>query len=92
MYHLAATSFVPTSLKNPKLTFDTNLYGILNIYQVVFEQKINPKILFVGSADEYGVVNEENFPIKEGCLLRPMNPYSISKASADFLIYAYFKN
>jgi len=53
IYHLAAISFVPTSLKNPKLTFDTNLYGTINLYQAVIKQKINPKILFVGSADEY---------------------------------------
>ena len=92
IYHLAAISFVPTSLKDPKLTFDTNLYGTLNLYQAVIEQKINPKILFVGSADEYGIVNEDDLPIKEEYPLRPMNPYSISKASADFLSYAYFKN
>jgi len=92
IYHLAAISFVPTSLKDPKLTFDTNLYGTLNLYQAVIEQKINPKILFVGSADEYGIVNEDDLSIKEEYPLRPMNPYSISKASADFLSYAYFKN
>jgi len=92
LYHLAAISFVPTSLKDPKLSFDTNLYGTLNLYQVIIELKFNPKILFVGSADEYGVVNENDLPIKEECSLRPMNPYSISKASADFLSYSYFKN
>lgn len=92
IYHLAAISFVPTSLKNPKLTFDTNLYGTLNLYQAVIEQKINPKILFVGSADEYGIVNKNDLPIKENCSIKPANPYSISKASADFLSYFYFKN
>lgn len=92
IYHLAAISFVLTSLKDPKLTFDTNLYGILNLYQAIIELKINPKILFVGSADEYGVVNKNDLPIKENCPLRPVNPYSISKVSADFLSYFYFKN
>ena len=83
---------MPNSLKDPKLTFDTNLYGALNLYQAIIELKFNPKILFVGSADEYGIVNENDLPIKEECPLRPMNPYSISKASADLLSYAYFKN
>jgi GDP-4-dehydro-6-deoxy-D-mannose reductase len=92
VYHLAAISFVPNSLKDPKLSFDTNLYGTLNLYQMIVELKFNPKILFVGSADGYGVVNENDLPIKEECSLRPMNPYSISKASADFLSYTYFKN
>jgi len=92
IYHLAAISFVPTSLKNPKLTFDTNLYGTLNLYQAIIELQFNPKILFIGSADEYGIVDENDLPIKEECPLRPVNPYSISKVSADFLSYAYFKN
>lgn len=92
IYHLAAISFVPTSLKDPKLTFDTNLYGTLNLYQAIIDLKMNPMILFVGSANEYGIVNENDLPIKEECPLRPMNPYSISKASGDFLSYAYFKN
>ena len=92
IYHLAAISFVPASLKNPKLTFDTNLYGTLNIYQAVLDLKLKPRILFVGSADEYGIVNENDLPIKENHSLRPINPYSISKASADFMSYFYFKN
>jgi len=92
IYHLAAISFVPTSLKNPKLTFDTNLYGTLNLYEAIKELKFNPKILFVGSADEYGLIKNSDLPIKENCPLRPVNPYSISKISADFLSYFYFKN
>jgi len=92
IYHLAAISFIPTSLENPKLTFDTNLYGTLNLYQAIIGLKINPKVLFVGSADEYGLVKESDLPIRENCPLCPINPYSISKVSADFLSYFYFKN
>jgi len=92
IYHLAAISFIPTALKNPKITFDTNLYGTLNLYKAIIELKLNPKILFVGSADEYGLVKENDLPIKETCPLCPINPYAISKMSADFLSYFYFKN
>jgi GDP-4-dehydro-6-deoxy-D-mannose reductase len=92
IYHLAAISFIPTALKNPKITFDTNLYGTLNLYKAIIELKLNPKILFVGSSDEYGLVNEKDIPINENCPLKPVNPYSISKVSADFLSYFYFRN
>ena len=92
IYHLAAISFVPTSLKEPKLTFDTNLYGTLNLYQAVMDLEMNPMILFIGSADEYGIVNENDLPIKEECPVNRRNPYSISKTSADFLSFFYFKN
>jgi len=92
IYHLAAISFIPTALKNPKITFDTNLYGTLNLYKAIIELKLNPKVLFIGSGDEYGLVNEKDIPINEDCPLKPLNPYSISKASADFLSYFYFRN
>ena len=92
VYHLAAISFVPTSLKDPKLTFNTNLYGTLNLYQAIIDLKMNPMILFVGSADEYGLIKKIDLPIREDCPLRPINPYSISKTSADFLCNFYFKN
>ena len=92
IYHLAAISFIPTALKNPKITFDTNLYGTLNLYKAIIELKLNPKVLFIGSGDEYGLVNEKDIPINEDCPLKPLNPYSISKASIDFLSYFYFRN
>ena len=92
IYHLAAISFIPTSLKDPKLIFDTNLYGTLNLYNAIIELKVESRILFVGSADEYGIINENDLPIKEECPLNPRNPYSISKASAEFLSFFYFKN
>lgn len=92
IYHLAAITFVPTSWENPKLTFDTNLYGTMNLYEAVKNLKINPRILFVGSADEYGIINEENLPINEECPLRPINPYAVSKVSADLLSSFYFKH
>jgi GDP-4-dehydro-6-deoxy-D-mannose reductase len=92
IYHLAAITFVPTSLESPKLTFDTNLYGTMNLYEAIKNLKINPRILFVGSADEYGIVKEENLPINEGCPLRPINPYAVSKVSADLLSSFYLKH
>jgi len=91
IYHLAAISFIPTSLKDPKLTFDTNLYGTLNLYNAIIELKIESRVLFIGSADEYGLVKEKDIPIGESHPLLPVNPYSISKTSADFLSLAYFR-
>lgn len=91
IYLLVAIFFLPTSLKDPKLTFDTNLYGTLNLYQAVTDLEINPPILFIGSADEYGMLNGNKLPIKEECPLNPGNPYSISKASADFLSFFILK-
>jgi GDP-4-dehydro-6-deoxy-D-mannose reductase len=89
IYHLAALAFIPDSISNPRLTFDTNLYGTLNILEAARKASPRCRILFVGSADEYGRVRRDELPIAEHNPLRPANPYSVSKASASMLAYQY---
>jgi GDP-4-dehydro-6-deoxy-D-mannose reductase len=89
IYHLAALAFIPDSVVDPRLTFDTNLYGTLNLFEAVKKLGLSPRILFVGSADEYGLVGKEELPITEENPLRPANPYSVSKVSASMLAYQY---
>ncbi|MBI4832680.1 MAG: GDP-mannose 4,6-dehydratase [Candidatus Lindowbacteria bacterium] len=89
IYHLAALAFIPDSVVDPRLTFDTNLYGTLNLFEAAKKLARGPRILFVGSADEYGLVRKEEIPITEENPLRPTNPYSVSKVSASMLAYQY---
>ncbi len=88
-YHLAALTFIPDSMVDPRLTFDTNLYGTLNLLEAAKKLSSRPRILFVGSADEYGRVRKDELPIKEQNPLRPANPYSVSKVGASMLAYQY---
>lgn len=92
IYHLAAIAHIPTSYRDPKLTFEINLYGSLNLFEAIKAASWSIKILYVGSASEYGDVNESEIPVDENIPLRPVDPYSISKASADMLAYQYFKS
>lgn len=85
VYHLAAITFIPKTAKNPKLTYDTNFYGSLNLYEAIKKSGLNPKILFVGTSEVYGEVDEKDLPIKEDAPLNPLNPYAVSKAAADIL-------
>lgn len=85
IFHLAAITFIPEGGRNPKLTYDTNLYGTLNLYEAVKKSGLNPKILFVGTSEVYGKVNENDLPIKEDTPLRPLNPYAVNKAAAEIL-------
>jgi len=48
--------------------------------------------LYIGSAREDGAIKEEDIPINEDLLLRPLDPYSVSKGSADLLAYQYFRS
>ncbi len=89
IYHLAAIAFVPESIDDPRATFETNLFGTMNVLEAAKKYAAEARVLFVGSADEYGLVREEDLPIGERLPLRPLNPYSVSKASAGMLVHQY---
>lgn len=90
IYHLAGVSFAPVAEKDEAVVFDTNFTGTLNLLQMVKESKLNCRILFVGSAEEYGAMTEKESPVNESRPLQPVSLYGVSKASADLLAYSYF--
>ena len=92
IFHLAAQSFVPTSWKAPTESLITNIIGQLNIFEGVKKVGIDPLIQIACSSEEYGLVNEDELPIKETNPLRPLSPYAVSKVGQDMLGYQYFKS
>lgn len=89
VFHLAAQAFVPPSWRDPWGTLENNIRPTLNILEAVVALGIKPKILIVGSADEYGLVREDELPISEDAPLRPYSPYAVSKIAQDMLGYQY---
>src|ERR1019366_5287441 len=53
VYHLAAISNVVTSFKNPRLTYDVNVGGTLNLFEALREHDIRPRIVHVSTAHVY---------------------------------------
>lgn len=92
IFHLAAQSFVPSSWNAPSETITTNIIGELNIFEAVREVKINPWIHLACSSEEYGMVYENEIPIKETNPLRPLSPYAVSKVAQDLLGYQYYQS
>ena len=90
IFHLAAQAAVGRSWEDPKGTLINNIIGQLNVLQAVIATKINPKILILGSKEEYGMLYPEELPIKEENPLRPTNPYGVSKVAQDMMGYQYF--
>lgn len=87
--HLAAQSFVPESFKNPRETIESNFYGTLNLLEALKMCSFRGRLLYVSSADVYGVVSPETLPITENYLPRPLNPYAVSKVAAEALCYQW---
>lgn len=56
VFHLAAQSFIPASFKDPLKTQMINANGTSNLLEAIRIKDLNPKIVFSGSSDEYGLV------------------------------------
>jgi len=89
IFHLAAQSFVPTSWKSPEDTLYNNIISELNVLEVVKELKLDPVIVIAGSSEEYGLVYENELPVKETNPLRPLSPYAVSKIAQEKLAFQY---
>jgi GDP-4-dehydro-6-deoxy-D-mannose reductase len=90
--HLAAQSFVGASWRHPAETLSTNTLSQVNLLEAMRSLRIAPRFLAVGSSEEYGLVYEDELPIRETNPLRPLSPYAVSKVTQDLMGYQYFKS
>ena len=87
--NLAAISSVGQSWKNPQLTISVNVVGSLNILQAVkesYEEGDMPKVMFIGSSEEYA---PSDSPVSEGSVLDSNSPYGISKMTQESFATLY---
>ncbi|MDO8451498.1 MAG: GDP-mannose 4,6-dehydratase [bacterium] len=92
IFHLAAQSFVPTSWVSPSVTLEVNIVGSANLFEAVRQADISPVIQIACSSEEYGLVHDDELPIKESNPLRPLSPYAVSKVAMDYLGYQYHQS
>ena len=90
VFHLAAQAAVGRSWQHPTETLVNNISAQANLLQSIVDLGLEPRVLVVGSADEYGLVEPRELPIDEDTPLRPLNPYAVSKVAQDYLGYQYF--
>ncbi|MDI6786720.1 MAG: GDP-mannose 4,6-dehydratase [bacterium] len=91
VFHLAAITFGPRVQKDPHLAMNVNFYGTVNLLNAILETKKNPLIHIPGSSAEYGLVKEEENPVLENNIFRPMDFYGVTKISQDMVAYQYFR-
>jgi len=88
--HLAAQSSVQHSWLDPQGTLRTNLHGLLHLLEAVRKTGLAPRVLVVGSADEYGDAGSSpDRPLTEDAPLRPLSPYAVSKVAQGYLALQY---
>jgi GDP-4-dehydro-6-deoxy-D-mannose reductase len=87
--HLASFSSVAYSWIHPIDSFQNNTNIFLNLLQAVHELELPCRILSIGSCEEYGVVTEEDLPIKEDHRLNPISPYAVARVSQEMLSKVY---
>lgn len=90
IFHLAAQSFVQSSWASPANTMELNIVGTVHLFEAVRRAELDSVIQIACSSEEYGLVYENELPIKETNPLRPQSPYAVSKVAMDYLGYQYF--
>jgi len=90
VYNLGGITFIPTAWEKPQLTFDVNALGTLRILEILKNKY--PKVRFYQASSAKMFGNPQVFPQNENTPIEPLDPYSISKACAHFLVGAYRKN
>ena len=85
IFHLAAFSNPEGSWKEARRTLETNIIGAHNLLSAATETGRKPRMLLVGSAQQYGDVSADAQPIGEEQEQKPLTPYAVSKTSQELL-------
>ena len=90
IYHLAAQASVAVSLSDPVGTFQNNVVSQATLFEAILSSGLRPRVVVVGSNEEYGPVPAELLPIKETTPLNPISPYAVSKVTQDLMAAQYW--
>ena len=88
LFHLAAQALVRLSYQEPKITFDTNISGSVNILEAVRQSPSLKAAVYITS-DKCYRNNEWVWGYRENDQLGGHDPYSASKAAAEIVFAAY---
>lgn len=87
--NFAAESHVDRSIMDPDVFVRSNVLGVNTLLRAAREAGVT-RFLQVSTDEVYGHVGEGATP--EDAPLKPRNPYSASKASAELMAFSYFTN
>lgn len=85
--NFAAESHVDRSISGPRIFFETNVMGTLNLLECAKELNVE-RFLQVSTDEVYGSLGDEGL-FTEKTTIKPNSPYSASKAAADHLVHSF---
>jgi CDP-glucose 4,6-dehydratase len=91
IFHLAAQSLINVSYKDPKMTWETNVNGVMNLLDSVLELK-KKCICIIVTSDKCYLNTEKKVGYKENDKLGGKDIYSASKASSEILVNSYYNS
>jgi len=87
--NMAAETHVDTSIVDPTSFLQNNTVGTFTLLEAIKKYNDKAKLVHVSTDEVYGTIYEGS--VTEEGTIRPSNPYSASKAAADFFVLAYCK-
>ena len=91
IFHLAAQPLVVDSYKDPKKTFNTNIFGTINLLEAVKKVK-SVKTVIIITTDKVYNINKNNPYYNENHPLGASDPYGTSKSCVEFITESYKKS
>jgi UDP-glucose 4-epimerase len=85
--HLAAHTRVVESLSNPQLNFEVNAVGTMNVLSACRDAAVK-KVIFASTGG--AILGEQEPPVHEGMVPRPLSPYGASKLAGEAYCSAFF--
>jgi nucleoside-diphosphate-sugar epimerase len=86
VYHLAAFTSVPQSVKMPENCNDVNVNGVLNVLNAARRMDVE-KIIYASSSSVYG--DTPTLPKREDMCRLPISPYGIAKLACEAYMQVY---
>lgn len=88
VFHLAAQAAVPVALRDPYLTFESNIRGTYTLLEAC-RRAATKRVLVASSDKAYG--EQAVLPYQETAPLHGDYPYDVSKSCVDLLAQSYWK-
>jgi GDP-4-dehydro-6-deoxy-D-mannose reductase len=91
--HLAGVAYPPEANASPVRAFEINALGAARLLWALAPRAkdSNPRVLVVGSAEQYGPHQVSEYPLSETAAAHPLTAYAASKAAQELVALQIFR-